>query len=58
MKCIREALYQLVIIINYLKIRRRGEKYSVSVFYIDGGYGGIFNKDGLFNFLYQLELFY
>ena len=56
MKCIKEALYQLVIIIiNYLKIRRRGEKYSV--FYIDGGYGGIFNKDGLFNFLYQLELF-
>ena len=42
----------------YLKIRRRGEEYYVSVFYKDGGYsGGIFNKDGLFYFLYQLELF-
>lgn len=43
--------------LSYIHIRRMGKEYSVSVFYKYGGYGGgVFNKDGLFNFLYQLEL--
>ncbi len=43
--------------LSYMNIRRRGKEYYVNLYTKDGGYsGGIFNKDGLFNFLYQLEL--
>jgi hypothetical protein len=43
--------------LSYIHIRRSDKEFLVSVYLKNDNYsGGIFNIDGLFNFLYQLEI--